>query len=102
MNCILKHIIEGEIEGRIEATERRGRRHKKLLHDLQETRGYCKLKEEALVRNVRRNRFGRGYGAVVRKIREIINEGRKERTNQSYQIMLGYNKHIKLYMPQQP
>jgi hypothetical protein len=42
------------------------------------------LKEEALDRTVRRIRFGRGYGAVVRKIREIINEGRKEGRNQSF------------------
>ena len=77
-NCILKHIIEGNIEGRIEVTERRVRRRKKLLADLKETRGYCKLKEEALDRTVRRTRFGRGYGNVVRKITEIINEGKKE------------------------
>jgi hypothetical protein len=31
-----------------EVTERRGRRRKKLLNDLKETRGYWKLKEEAL------------------------------------------------------
>jgi hypothetical protein len=42
------------------------------------------LKEEALDRIVRRTRFGKGYGAVVRKIREIMNEGRKERRNHSY------------------
>jgi hypothetical protein len=27
-NCLLKHVIEGKIEGRIEVTGRRGRRHK--------------------------------------------------------------------------
>jgi hypothetical protein len=31
-----------------EVAKRRGRRHKKLLDDLKETRGYWKLKEEAL------------------------------------------------------
>jgi hypothetical protein len=35
-NCFLKHIIEGKIEGRIEATGRRGRRRKQLLDDLKE------------------------------------------------------------------
>jgi hypothetical protein len=40
-NSILKHIIVGKIEGRIEATERRERRRKKLLDDLKEMRGYC-------------------------------------------------------------
>jgi hypothetical protein len=43
-NCLLKHGIEGMIEGRIEVTGRRGRRRKQLLVDLEEMRGYCKLK----------------------------------------------------------
>ena len=33
-NCLLKHGIEGKIEGRIEATEGRRRRSKKLLDGL--------------------------------------------------------------------
>ena len=33
-NCFLKHVTEGNIEGRIEITRRRGRRCKKLLDDL--------------------------------------------------------------------
>ena len=33
-NCLLKHVIEGKIEGRVEVTVRRGRRRKKLLDDL--------------------------------------------------------------------
>jgi hypothetical protein len=33
-NCLLKHVIEGKIEGRIEVTGRRGRRRKQLLGDL--------------------------------------------------------------------
>jgi hypothetical protein len=48
-NCFLKHVIEGKIEGRIEVTERGGRRRKQLLDDLKEKRGYWKLKEEALI-----------------------------------------------------
>jgi len=32
------------------------------LDDLKETRGYCKLKKEALDRTVWRTGFGRGYG----------------------------------------
>jgi hypothetical protein len=46
-NCLLKHIIEGKVEGRIEVTGRPGRRCKPL-DDLKETRGYWKLKEEAV------------------------------------------------------
>ena len=37
-----------ERAGRIKATRGRGRRRKQLLHDFKETRGFCKLREEAL------------------------------------------------------
>jgi hypothetical protein len=43
-NCLLKHVIEGKIEGRIEMTERRGRRRRQLLDDRKERRRYWKLK----------------------------------------------------------
>jgi hypothetical protein len=56
-NCVLKHFIEGKIKGRIDVMGRRGRRCK-LLDDLKETRGYYKLKEEALDRTLWRTRFG--------------------------------------------
>jgi hypothetical protein len=59
-NCLLKHVIEGKIEGRIEMTGRRGRRRKQLLDDLKEKRRYWKLKEEALDCTVWGTRFGRG------------------------------------------
>ena len=39
-NFILKRIIQGEVEGRIEVMGRRGRRRKQLLDDLKETRRY--------------------------------------------------------------
>jgi len=64
-NCLLQRVIEGKIKGQIEVTRRRGRRRKKLLDDLKDSRGYCELKEEALDRTVWRNRFGRGFGPVV-------------------------------------
>jgi hypothetical protein len=67
---LLKHVIEGELEENIEVTGRRGRRSKQLLGDLKETRGYRKLKEEALDRTVWRTRFGRGYGTFVRQTTE--------------------------------
>jgi hypothetical protein len=54
-NCLLKHVIEGKIEGTI----RRGRKRKQLLDDLK-----GKRKEEALDRSLWRTRFGRGYGLV--------------------------------------
>jgi hypothetical protein len=66
-NCFLKHVIEGKLEGRIEVMGRRERRHKQLLDDLKEKRGYRKLKEEALDRTVWKTRLGRAYGPVVRQ-----------------------------------
>jgi hypothetical protein len=45
-NCLLKHVTDRKVEGRIEVTERRGRRRKQLLDDLKETRGLWTLKEE--------------------------------------------------------
>ena len=46
--CLLKQVIEGKIKGEMEVTRRRGRRHRKLLDDLKDRRGYSHLKEEAL------------------------------------------------------
>jgi hypothetical protein len=51
-------------------TRRLGRRRKKLLDDLKDRRGYSHLKEEALDRPMWRNRFGRGFGHVVRQCTE--------------------------------
>ena len=67
MNCLVKHIIEGKIEGRIEVTERRVRRRKKPLDELQEKREHSKLKEKALDRTLWRTRCLRGYEPVVRQ-----------------------------------
>jgi len=64
MNCLLKQVIEGKIEERIEVTERRGRKRKQLLDDLKEKRRYWKLKQEALDRTLCRFRLGRGYRPV--------------------------------------
>jgi hypothetical protein len=67
--------FEGKLEGRIEMTGRRGRRRKQLLDDLKEKKRYWKLKEEALDLTLCRNRFGRGYGPVVRQttLNEYLN-----------------------------
>jgi hypothetical protein len=72
-NCLLKHVIEGRTEVRIEVMGRWGRSCKKLLEDLKETTGYWKLKEEALVHTLWRTHFGRGYGPVVRQTVAWIN-----------------------------
>jgi hypothetical protein len=75
-NCLLRQVIEEKIKGGIEVTGRRGRRHRKLLDDLKESRGYSYLKEEALdTRSTMwRARFGRGFGPVVRQTAKWINE----------------------------
>jgi hypothetical protein len=62
-NCRLKQVIEGKIKGEMEVKRRR----KKLLDDLKDRRGYSHLKEEALDRTMWRNRFGGGFGPVVRQ-----------------------------------
>ena len=60
-NCLLKQVIEGKVKEDIEVIRRQERRRKKLLDDLKDRRGCSHLKEEALDRNMWRNRFGRGY-----------------------------------------
>jgi len=62
-NCLVKHIIEGKIQGRIDVA---GRRCKQLLDDLKEKKRYWKMKDNALWRSW----FGRGYGSVVRQTTE--------------------------------
>ena len=69
-SCLLKQVIEGKIKGEMEVTRRRGRRHRKLLDDIKDRRGYSYLKEEALDRTMWRNRFGGGFEPVVRQNRE--------------------------------
>ena len=66
-NCFLKQVIEGMIKEEMDVTRRRGRRRKKLLDDLKDRRGYSHLKEKALDRTMGRNRFGGGFGPVVRQ-----------------------------------
>jgi len=65
--CLLQRVIEGKIKWGTEVTGRRGRTRRKLLDDLQERRGDSHLKEEALDCTLRRARFGRGFGPVVRQ-----------------------------------
>jgi hypothetical protein len=38
-NCLLKHVIEGKIEGRVAVTGRQEKRRKQLLDDIKETKG---------------------------------------------------------------
>jgi hypothetical protein len=61
------------LKGEIEVTGRQGIRHRKLLDDLKERRGYPHLEEEALDRIMWRARFGRGFGPVVRQTAKWMN-----------------------------
>ena len=65
MNCILKHVIEGKIEGSI----RRGRRRKQLLIDLTKKGRYLNFIEEALDRPFLRNHFGGDCGPSQERLR---------------------------------
>jgi hypothetical protein len=69
-NCLVKHVIERNIEGKIEVRGKRGGRRKQLTDDLKETRGYCNLKEEALDRTLRRTGLVKGRGPLVRQSTE--------------------------------
>jgi endonuclease III-like uncharacterized protein len=51
----------------------RERRGKQLLDDLKDTRGYWKLKDEALDRTLWRTSFGRCCGAVVIQTTDWLN-----------------------------
>jgi len=63
INCLVKHVIERMIKGRIEVKESRGRRRKQLLDDLKEKRVYWKLKDDT--------RFFYIHGSVHRESNSI-------------------------------
>ena len=83
-NCLLIHVIEGMIDGRIAVTGRRVRRCKQLLDDLKKRRVYWKLKEEALDRDQWRTRFGRVYGPVVSRNTDYMNVRKSSQQAQSW------------------
>ena len=102
-NCLLKQVIEGKIKGEMEVTRRRGRRRKKLLDDLKDSRGYCHLKEEALDRAMWRNRFGGGFEPVVRQNTEWMNEyvNNRSNSNKAYKYFSRLTlTHTPLYTPE--
>jgi hypothetical protein len=58
-------LLKERYKGGIEVTGRQGRRHRKLLDDLKERRGYSHLKEED--RTMWTACFERGFGPVTRQ-----------------------------------
>ena len=75
--CWTVHVIEGKTEGGAWVTGRRGRRHKQLLDNLKENRGYWKLKEKALHCTLWSTGFGKGYGSVAWQTREVKKDTHK-------------------------
>ena len=71
-NCLLKYSTVGKIEGRMNVTQRRGKRRKQLMDNNKETTGYCRLKEEALARTLYGIHFGIGHEPVERETTELI------------------------------
>jgi hypothetical protein len=67
-NCLLKHVIEGKTEGRIDMTKRRQRRRKLIPGDSKEKRWYWQAPDRTLCSI----RFGRGYGPVVGQTAEWL------------------------------
>ena len=67
-NCLIQRVIEGKVKGGIGMAGKRGRRRRNLLDGLEDSRGSCELKEEALDRTVWRDCFGRGFGPLVWQI----------------------------------
>jgi hypothetical protein len=68
--CIIKHVIERKVEGRIEVTGRLETRYNQLLGDLKGMRGYWKLEEEGLDRSRWRTCFEREYELAIRQTSE--------------------------------
>jgi len=69
-HCLLKHFIEGKMEG----TGRRRRRFRRLLDGLKEMRGYWKLKAGTLSCTLWKTRFVKGYGLIRRHAAELMTE----------------------------
>ena len=69
-NCPLKLVIEGKIE----LTGRRWRRHKHLLDDLKEREKLLEFEREALIGSLWRIRFERGCEPVARQTTVWMNE----------------------------
>ena len=91
-NYLMKHVIEGMIEEMTLVTGRRRRGRKQIVDDLEEKRGYGKLKEEALDRSQWRTGFGRGYGPVVRRTKNLMNYSIHNYVDDKYVSLYSYFK----------
>ena len=69
-NCLLKHVTEEKVNGRIQVKEKGVTRCMQLLDNLKEMKGYKKLNQEAHDRTLWITCFVRGYGPVTRHTTE--------------------------------
>jgi hypothetical protein len=69
-NWLLKYITEGKTKQGTEVTGRQGKRRKQLLNNVKETRGYWKLKEEALDCTLWKTTLEKAIVMVVRQTME--------------------------------
>jgi hypothetical protein len=67
-NCLLKHFIEGKIEGNLGVMGRGRRRSKKLLDDVREKRGHWKFERSAQDPTLWRTHSGRDCGTLVDRL----------------------------------
>jgi hypothetical protein len=63
-SCLLKHVIKENIEGKVEVTEKQGRRLKQLLDDVK--KWTLEIERGRTRSNILGTRCGRGCGPVVR------------------------------------
>jgi hypothetical protein len=71
-NCLLNHVAEGKIQGRIEVRRIRRTRRRQLLDVLDEKRGFCKLKDTTRSHSVETSLWKRLW--TYRKINNRIND----------------------------
>jgi hypothetical protein len=67
--CLVKRIIKGKIE----RTERRGRRLQQPRDDIKEKRRYWNLKVESQDRTVWKTRFGRDWSMLLERLLLAVN-----------------------------
>jgi hypothetical protein len=70
-NCLIKHVIEGRVEG----TGRRGRRSKQLLDDLDEMIRWWKMKVEALSQMSGISLWKRIWSCCYDRLRDVFSYG---------------------------
>jgi hypothetical protein len=66
--CLLKHVVGGKIEKKIDVIGWRGGRSKQLLHDFKEQRGYWELEDKTTSLSAKKS-FGKVLGICFKTLR---------------------------------